>query len=162
MEHLVVRPTKQPDLPRLGELWADPEVMKWVGFPDGMPQTVDELEGWFARLSESSRSHHYVVENHGKFCGEVFYRVDDPPITASLDIKLLPAAQGRGLATAALAELIQLVARSEPSVREVWTEPWPRNIRAQRLYARCGLTPRRRPVHLDPGPTYWSAGVRRS
>ncbi len=162
MRKPTIRPTEWTDLSDLRRLWADERVMTWVGFPDGMPLGQHQLNDWFTRISQSERSHHFVVIADGEFCGEVFYRVDDPPITASLDIKLLPAAQGRGLATAALEELIQLVARSEPSVAEVWTEPWPRNTRAQRLYARCGLRPKRRPAHLDPGPTYWAADLRRT
>ncbi len=135
--------------------------MKWVGFPDGVSLTHDELADWFDRLEQNDRRFHFVVLDGSSVCGEAFYRIDDPSTTAGLDIKLLPEARGRGLATAALNALIAEVRRSSPMVREVWTEPSLSNEAAMRLYARCGLAPRERPGHLPRGDTYWALTLSR-
>jgi RimJ/RimL family protein N-acetyltransferase len=72
-----------------------------------------------------------------------------------LDIKLVPEAQGRGLATASLRWLVTRVFESEAVVDAVFTDPVDENVRAHALYVRCGLSPGRRPPDLGPGPSYW-------
>lgn len=154
---LTIRQTTEADLADLGRLWADGEVMRWVGFPGGLHYDEEELGRWLAWVGESpDRRHFVVVDDEVGFCGELFSDVDREAKRAALDIKLLPTARGRGIATAALAWLVDLVFESEPDVDLVWTEPWPENEAAQRLYARCGLRPRARPGDLRPGPSFWA------
>ena len=154
---LTVRQTTAADLDDVGRLWANGEVMRWVGFPDGLHYDEEELRRWLAWVGESpDRRHFIVLDDEVGFCGEVFSDVDREARRAALDVKLLPAARGRGIATAALAWLVDLVFESEPDVELVWTEPWPENEAAQRLYARCGLSSRARPEDLRPGPSFWA------
>jgi RimJ/RimL family protein N-acetyltransferase len=89
------------------------------------------------------------------FCGEVYYSVDPVHRRAALDVKFMPEAQGKGLATDALGTLIDHIFTNELEVDAVWTEPMERNIRAQRLYARCGLKRAPRPADLLTGDSYW-------
>lgn len=131
--------------------------MRWVGFPGGLHYNEGELRRWLAWVGESPDRRHFVVRNDEVgFCGELFSDVDREARRAALDVKLLPAARGRGYASAGLAWLVDLVFGSEPDVELVWTEPWPENEAAQRLYARCGLRPRPRPEDLRPGPSFWA------
>ena len=154
---LTIRPTTEVDLAAVARLWADPDVMRWVGYPDGLRYSDGELQHWLAWVEESPDRRHFVVRKNGTgFCGELFYDVDRETRRAALDVKLLPTARGRGIATAALGWLVELVFESEPDVELVWTEPWPENEAAQRLYTRCGLRPLPRPEDLRPGPSFWA------
>lgn len=153
---LAIRATTEGDLLELGRLWNDGRVMRWVGYPDGLGYDDEALRAWFGRLQSSGDGHHFVVRDSDVgFCGELFYRVDSEHRRAELDVKLVPEAQGRGIAAAALAWLIELVFEREPDVDAVWTEPWPENHAARALYARCGLAPTHRPTDLRAGPSYW-------
>ncbi|HSG13207.1 MAG TPA: GNAT family N-acetyltransferase [Gaiellaceae bacterium] len=154
---LTIRHTTEADLADVARLWADPEVMRWVGYPGGLRLTDEELRRWLAWAEESPDRRHFVVsDDEIGFCGELFSAVDRGTGRAALDVKLLPAARGRGVATAALRWLVDLVFESEPDVELVWTEPWPENEAAMRLYARCGLRPGPRPGDLAPGPSFWA------
>ena len=130
--------------------------MRWVGFPEGLGVDGDWLREWFEGLQASGRAHHFVIRDQDVgFCGELFYRIDFDRRRAELDVKLVPEAQHRGIATAALSWLIDLVFASEPRADAVWTEPVPENAASRALYARCGLVETDRPDDLPPGPSYW-------
>lgn len=149
--------TDRSHLAFLVGLWNDPDVMRWVGLPDGLGMSERAAVDWLRRIETDPTRHHFVVlDTAGTFCGEAYYALDDPPFTAGLDIKLRPAHQGRGIATSALARLIEHVFSNEAGVDSVWVEPSDANVAAHRLYRRCGLRPTWRPAHLQPGDSYWS------
>lgn len=150
-----IRPTTADDLPDLGRLWNDGRVMRWVGFPEGLGHDERSLDMWFELLQASRCARHFVIHAEGRFCGELFYRVDAPHRRAELDVKLMPEAQGRGVASEGLGWLIERVFEREPDVDAVWTEPWPENDAARALYTRCRLVETRRPADMRPGPSYW-------
>jgi RimJ/RimL family protein N-acetyltransferase len=151
-----IRRTTARDLPDLARLWNDGRVMRWVGFPDGLGVDDDALRAWFERLQEGRHAHHFVIRDPDLgFCGELFYRIDPPHHRAELDVKLVPEAQGQGIATAGLSWLIERIFAREPEVDAVWTEPIPENAASRALYTRCGLAETRRPDDLPPGPSYW-------
>lgn len=154
-----LEPTRRRDLPDLARLWSHPDVMRWVGFPEGMEFTTRELRDWWDAMVRDERSHHFIVVEHAAFCGEAHYRLDDPPTTAGLDIKLLPFAQGRGVATVALTMLMERIAEQHPSVTAVWVEPSPENVPARRLYERLRFRPAPRPAHLPSGDHYWQRSL---
>lgn len=158
---ITLRETVRDDLPALMDLWNDGRVMGWVGFPNGLGYDAGQMAAWWDRLQADPTRHHFVIEADAiGFCGEAFFAVEAARRRASLDIKLRPEAQGRGIATEALRWLIQRVFAGEPSVDAVWTEPSPENVTARRLYERCGLAPAPRPAGLPPGASYWE--LRRS
>jgi RimJ/RimL family protein N-acetyltransferase len=152
---LAVRETTEDDLPDLARLWGDGGVMRFVGFPEGLHYDDAALRAWLDGTRGDPTRHHFVFHAEGVgFCGELFYLLDSSG-GAELDVKLVPGAQGRGLATEGLRWLIDRVFSSEPGARLVWTEPVAANVRAQALYARCGLEPTARPEELGDGPSYW-------
>ena len=153
---LTIRATTESDLPDLGRLWNDGAVMGWVGFPCGLGYDNAALRAWYERVSANAHAHHFVIHDRELgFCGELFYRVDPDHRRAELDVKLVPPAQGRGIATVGLLRLIELVFEQEPEVEAVWTEPSRENVAARALYARCGLVEGSRPSDLGIGPSYW-------
>lgn len=153
---VAISETTENDLADLARLWNDGRVMQWVGFPDGLGYDEDASGAWFDALQSNTQVHHFVMrDSELGFCGELFYRLDPEHRRAELDIKLVPEAQGRGIATAGLSRLIELVFERELRADAVWTEPTPENRASRALYARCGLTETSRPTDLGPGPSYW-------
>ena len=82
--------------------------MRFVGFPNGLHQTSEEMKGWFQWI-ESNRPvlNHYSIFENGNYCGESFYEIDEEHQSAALDIKLFGFARGRGIATAGLSFAIK-------------------------------------------------------
>lgn len=153
---VVLRPTTKSDLADLIRLWNDGRVMKWVSFPNGLGYTDGQMKQWLEALQANPNRHHFmVIADEIGFCGEVYYEVDALHQRAGLDIKLIPDAQGRGIATEALTLLIAHVFHLEAQVQSVWTEPGNLNLTAKRLYKRCGLGPAIRPPDLPTGTSYW-------
>jgi len=150
------RATTEDDLPELGRLWNDGAVMRWVGFPDGLAYDQEALDAWYERMQGDPHARHFVVrETEIGFCGELFYRIDPAHRRAVLDIKLVPGAQGRGIATHSLSRLIEHVFERHSDVDAVWTEPRADNVAARALYTRCGLVEASRPSDLPAGASYW-------
>ena len=85
-------------------LWADGDVMKYVGFPEGLRQSDEEMEQWYAWIRRARpRVNHYSVFEDGVYCGETFYGIDGKRgNSAAVDIKLFAFARGRGIAARAL------------------------------------------------------------
>jgi RimJ/RimL family protein N-acetyltransferase len=151
-----VRATTEDDLPDLVAMWNDGRVMRWIGFPDGLGTDAEQARAWWERTSADPNRHHFVVEADGiGFAGELFYRVEPEARRAGLDIKLVAAAHGRGIASAGLTALCERVWNEEPDVDAVWVEPHPLNEAARRLYARLGFRPLKRPPDLPPADSYW-------
>ena len=133
-----VRETTVHDIKNVQRLWADGDVMKFVGFPDGLHRTEEEMKNWF-RWIESGRPvlNHYSIFEDGVYCGESFYRIDPEHRSAALDIKLFAFARGRGIASAGLSHAIREAFRN--GAETVWVDPTRENAKAIALY---------RPDHL--------------
>jgi len=130
--------------------------MAWVGFLEGLGYDDANIKAWFDRLQLLVTRHHFVIRDQtGGFCGELYYAVDKANRRAALDIKLVPGAQGRGLASQAFKRLIEHVFAVEAMVDAGWTQPSELNHAARRLYKQCGLRPTNRPAGLPEGESYW-------
>jgi RimJ/RimL family protein N-acetyltransferase len=79
--------------------------------------------------------------------------VDEIYQTAALDIKLLPEAQGKGIAEFALRFAIEQ-AFFQGKAKRVYVDPHPDNIKAWNLYRKLGFTSKARPEHLEQWDTY--------
>ena len=142
-----VKETTIIDNNNVQKLWADGDVMRFVGFPNGLYQTDEEMQDWF-RWIESSRPvlNHYSIFEDGKYCGESFYEIDTEHKSAALDIKLFGFARGRGIATAGLSHAIKEAFRNGAEI--VWVDPNPENSKAIALYKRMGFQHRGFPEYL--------------
>ena len=142
-----VRETTAEDIKNVQRLWADGDVMQFVGFPNGLVETDEEMKNWF-RWIESNRPvlNHYSIFEDGKYCGESFYEIDREHQCAALDIKLFGSARGRGIATAGLSHAIKEAFRNGAEV--VWVDPNPENTKAIALYTRLGFLQKDFPDHL--------------
>lgn len=144
--------TGREDLANVQLLWASPDVMRYVdGFLDGLHVTMEHLEHeWLPWVQQPPKRQHFSVCEDGCYCGESFYSVDETGL-ASMDIKLMPGARGRGIAWFALSHALDAAFRTGKAAR-AYVDPSPANQNALRLYAGLGFCEASRPPHLDdPG-----------
>lgn len=143
-----IRETSEEDLKNLKALWADGDVMKFVGFPDGLHETDESMMKWLNRISSARPLvNHYSIFEGSAFCGETFYSIDkEHGSCASLDIKLFRFARGKGIATKALSYAIENAFRN--GAEKVWVDPNPENIKAIALYDRLGFVRKPLPNYL--------------
>jgi RimJ/RimL family protein N-acetyltransferase len=136
------------------KLWNDGEVMFYVGFPKGLGVTLERLEKWLNGVNQDIFRRHYSIyaEEIG-YCGETFYDIDREHDLARLDIKVLPEAQGKGIAAYAFSYVIDQVFRNKLATRAK-VDPHPDNKKAWELYAKLGFVSKPRPEFLEKGPTY--------
>ena len=145
-----IRPTCSEDLDCVRRLWADGDVMKYVGFPDGIVKTRPEMEEWLGRI-EKKRPYtdHFSIRSGGVFCGETFYRINRDTGLASLDIKLFAFARGKGIAGKALK--FAAARAFENGAKKCFVTPHPENAKAIALYRRLGFEQKEMPEELfDP------------
>ncbi|WP_344648947.1 GNAT family protein [Cryptosporangium japonicum] len=125
--HVRLREATEADLPRLGEIRAEPEVFaRWGGEPDDL--TDDDL-------------HLYVIEYEDRVVGAIQWSEEDDPDYrhAGIDIYLDPAVHGRGLGTDAVRTLAaHLIARGH---HRLVIDPAADNEAAIRCYAKVGFRP---------------------
>ena len=97
-----------------------------------------------------------VDRRSGTLCGDCAVRVvADQPATAEVGVTLAPAHQGRGLATEALAAVIDELFR-EHRVHRVYAEADDRNVAVHRLLERLGFRCEARLVEADWFKGEWS------
>ena len=144
---LEIKETTIEDIKCVQQLWADGDVMKFVGFPEGLHETDEDMLNWF-RWIDSNRPalNHYSIYEDGKYCGESFYQIDAEHQSAALDIKLFGFARGRGIAAAGLSHAIKEAFRN--GARIVWVDPNPENKKAIALYNRLGFQHKAFPAYL--------------
>ena len=119
---------------------------------------MDDMNEWYGRQKAWKGGIHYSIYADGiGYCGETTYGGHDVEYehrNMGLEIKLLPVAQGKGIASFALKYAIDMAHKSG-SFDSVWAEPHPENEPAKKLYAKLGLKPSTRPTYLHPADTYW-------
>ncbi|HAR86059.1 MAG TPA: GNAT family N-acetyltransferase [Clostridium sp.] len=151
---ITIKETTERDLENVMNLWNNGEVMFFVGFPDGLGITLDQLKGWLKGAIKKPERCHYSIYAEGiGYCGETFYDVDVKHDLASMDIKLLPHAQGKGIAAKALSFAIDK-AFTEGKVNQVYVEPQSANRKAWALYEKLGFVSKERPTYLEEDDTY--------
>ncbi len=148
-ENIIVKETEKEDLKNVLALWNDGEVMKFVGFPEGLGETMESVEAWYTWIDSGRPKHnHYsIYEETLGYCGEAFYAIDqEHGNTAALDIKLHLAARGKGIAKKALSYAIKEVFFN--GAEKVWVDPNPENKKAIALYERLQFVKEEMPAYL--------------
>lgn len=143
-----IRETTREDLANVQSLWADGDVMKFVGFPEGLHLTEEEMQDWYKWISsERPLVNHYSIFEDDIYCGESFYEIDtEHGNSAALDIKLFGFARGKGIAAKALSFAIEEAFKN--GAERVWVDPNPENEKAIALYKRLGFIEKAMPAHL--------------
>lgn len=144
---LEIRETKETDLKSIQSLWADGEVMKFVGFPNGLHEDDESMKDWFRWIEESRPDiNHFSIYYDNDYCGETFYNIDKITKRAALDIKLFAKARGKGIAFAALKYAIDQAFLN--GAESAFVDPNPANEKALALYRRIGMVQKEMPKEL--------------
>lgn len=145
--YINIKETKEDDLDNTLMLWNNGDVMKFVGFPNGLGITNEKIQKWLKYIdSKRPKTNHFsLYDELLGYCGETFYSIDELGY-ASLDIKLLPKAWGKGIASIALSYSIEQAFKH--GALNVWVDPNPNNIKAIALYERLGFVRSQMPNHL--------------
>ena len=147
-ERLLLRPLRIEDAEAVAALDADPEVMRYLGGPNG---TVESAAAWIVGLAHDPEdTGFWAAEHGGGFLGWLHLRPaedpaedpleDEPPHEMELGYRLRRDAWGRGYATEGCAVLLSHAwnALAAPSVFAVTDEA---NAASRRLLEKLGLNP---------------------
>lgn len=146
------------DVENVQRLWADGDVMQYVGFPEGLSETEESIREMILRTAASRPQRNYfAVYEDGVYCGETSYDIDADTKTASLDIKLFRFARGRGIATKALS--FAMAEAFKNGAETVWVDPDPENAKAIALYERLGFVRKPMPPHVAAMGEDWEKYV---
>ncbi len=144
---ITIKETAMEDIKNVQRLWADGDVMRFVGFPDGLRETDETMQRWFQQLNAARPAENsFSIYEDDAYCGEASYAIDKAHGSASLDIKLFRFARGRGIATQALSHAIKKAFRN--GAKTVWVDPDPENVKAIALYERLGFKKKDMPEHV--------------
>lgn len=96
-ERCIVRPAAESDLDFYLALWTNPDVMRHMGFPQGIPVTPEEMRATLVRQGETEFDRLLVIELRatGQAIGECKLSRPNDDGVAEPDIKLLPAYWGQ-------------------------------------------------------------------
>jgi RimJ/RimL family protein N-acetyltransferase len=134
---VTLRRPDEGDLDAIAAAIVDPDVVRWIGPPEGSAAEALELNR--ARWAAGSPTF-AICEADGSCVGHVWAnRPEQEPEAAAIGYWLLPAARGRGLATRAVRLLCDwLVAERGLRTLRLFTDP--ANVASQRVAERSGFT----------------------
>ena len=154
---ITIKETTLDDIKNVQSLWADGDVMKFVGFPDGYHTPNEEMADWFDWIvATRPMTNDFAIYEDSQYCGEVSYDIDPEQHSASLDIKLLKFARGRGIATMALTHSIDQAFKN--GAEFAWVDPNPENEKALALYNRLGFVKKPMPqfvIDMGEDPDFY-------
>jgi RimJ/RimL family protein N-acetyltransferase len=133
---VLLRASEPRDLPAFGAGMRDPDVIRWIGPPEGSAEDVlvQNEERWARGWPTLS-----ICEPDGTCVGKVWLSVSETDrSTGSIGYWLLPVARGRGFATAAV-RLLSNWAIRELGVTTVRLTTAPDNERSQQVAERSGF-----------------------
>jgi RimJ/RimL family protein N-acetyltransferase len=141
---VTLRPPSEADLDAIAAGIVDPDVVRWIGPPEGSAAETLELNR--ARWAAGSPTF-AICEDDGSCVGHVWAnRAKEEPGAAAIGYWLLPAARGRGVATRAVRLLCEwLVAERGLRTLRLFTDP--ANVASQRVAERSGFTR----IGVEPG-----------
>ncbi|MDH6367803.1 MULTISPECIES: GNAT family N-acetyltransferase [unclassified Breznakia] len=137
---IIIQKTNENDLQNIQNLWNNGEVMKYVGFPNGLQISEESIHNWYmqSKQCQDNRQNHYsIYDKELGYCGEAAFFMMKDSTLAALDIKLVPSARGKGIAFEAITYAINQAFQAGSSL--VWVDPHPDNQKAIVLYERLGF-----------------------
>lgn len=144
---IIIKESTYDDIKNIQSLWAEGDVMKYIGYPEGLHESEESVREWLERFrSAKPKENHYSIFEDNNYCGETQYRIDEESASASLDIKLKKFARGQGIATKALTFSIEEAFKN--GAKTLWVDPHPDNTKAIALYQRLGFVQKKMPEHV--------------
>jgi RimJ/RimL family protein N-acetyltransferase len=133
---VMLRAAESRDLPAIDAGIHDPDVIRWIGPPEGSAHDVlvQNEERWAHGSPTLS-----ICELDGKCVGKVWLSVSETDTsTGSIGYWLLPVGRGRGLATSAV-RLLSTWAVRELGITKLLLTTAPDNDRSHRVAERSGF-----------------------
>jgi RimJ/RimL family protein N-acetyltransferase len=147
---IIIKETDEKDLMNIMNLWNNGKVMNYVGFPNGLGYNQEKIENWYKNIIQTKWFKHYSIytEKFG-YCGETGYGIDNiENENVGLEIKLLPEAQGKGIAEYSIRYVIEHIDK-EKIGKSVWVDPHKENEKAINLYKKLGFKENKFPEYLS-------------
>jgi len=137
---LAVRPATAEDAGPIHELWTDPRVTTNVGFPQGIPTSVGEIQAQIARDAGRPYARLLIAvrREDGTAIGQVKLGEPGAAGIAEPDIKLSPDHWGQGYGRELWSAMIDLLF-DETDCRLVQGTPNVANTASIRMMASCGM-----------------------
>lgn len=143
-ERTIIRLPKTSDFNFLKEMWLNGEVMKYVGFPNGLKVSDEDINSWVNNANENRMR--LIVDDRetGQPIAETGWQKDtkypyaNGRKSASLDIKIVKPFWGRGYGTEILKALIDYIFQNT-SLEVLFVDPNIENAGAIRLYEKLGF-----------------------
>jgi RimJ/RimL family protein N-acetyltransferase len=138
-ERLRVRTATDEDVDLFYALWTDPEVMKHVGFPRGLPITRDEIKARLVEQGETAFAQLLVIElkETAQAIGECKLSSPNPEGMVEPDIKLLPACWGKGYGRESWSDIVSYHFK-HTNCEGIQTTPNVENTTAIKIYESTG------------------------
>jgi len=144
LDDIIIRPPKSSDLFFLRNLWENPQVMSYVGFPKGLKQSDEKIKNWIQNWQKGGL--HLIIEDKKEIkpIGEIGYRLEEKRLNnhkrkfAVLDIKMTPNYWGKGIGFRTLDALIKKLDQNSNFDYYELT-PNVENKRAMNLYYKLGF-----------------------
>ncbi len=137
-QRTLLRSVTPADLPFLQALWNDGEVMRYVGFPDGLGTTAEKMARWWERCQTWTATHLLIETPAGTPLGESGWGFMDTP--GMLELKLARTHWGQGYAADALGALLDYIF-GHTTIEQAVVTPHRQNKATGRLYRRFGFQP---------------------
>ena len=155
---MIIRETEKRDLENIRMLWKNGDVMMYVGFPDGLEMSREDMADWLADMEAGRPAMaHFSIYDGESYLGEAFYGLNGE-MNAELDIKLLPEVSEEA-ADEALAGVVERAFKA--GAEAVCASISPLNERAARLFERGGLIKKEMPETIRmPGFVYYELSKR--
>jgi len=136
---LLVRTATEGDAEFYFRIWTDPRVMRFVGFPQGLRMTLDEIREQIRNTRDSAFDRRLVVvlKATGESIGEARLHLPDRDGVAKTDVKLLPGAWGHRYGTEVKAGLVQYLF-AHTDCRAVEGTPNKENVASIRMQEAVG------------------------
>ncbi len=133
---------------QIRELWESGEVMRLVGYPDGLGWSEAEFNSFWPKMLNDDKSIRLALEDKsGGFLGEAMIAFPADNNLCEPDLKLLPEFWGRGLAFEAWQIILDRIGARWPEAGILVT-PNIENHRALNLYRKLGF-------EFDGGEQTW-------
>jgi len=136
----IIPAVAQPDhIEFLYRIWTNPEVMKFVGFPQGLRTDREQIRGQLSSAPQSEFGRCLLVSHRdsGTLVGECKLGTADADGIAHTDVKLLPEFWGRGFGTEVKRALVDHLFR-ETGCRGVRATPNQKNEASIRMQEAVG------------------------
>lgn len=136
--HISLRPWSLTDAPRVAELMNSPQVLRYLTCMLPNPYTLADAKDFLTRVVEQNQPQRAILFD-GKVVGCVGVRPDFETQDCMLGYWLGAPWHGRGIATQAVEQFLELLPELVPGTKTVTAYVYEPNIASIRVLQKCGF-----------------------